>query len=85
MTLDSSFHPVPKLPNRSRLNKFVMSSKEYELSESLEEWREMKTHMIYGESHLIDIGPSIVMPNDVLDRIVACGHYRKIKMLDDLR
>jgi len=62
-----------------------MNSKEYKLSEALEEWREMKTHVIYGESHLIDIGPSIVMPDDVLDRIVACGHYHKIKTLDDLR
>lgn len=83
--LDSSFDPPPKLPNRSHLKKFIMGSKEYELSEALEEWREMKTCVTYGESHLIDIGPSIVMPDDVLDRIVACGHYRKIKTLNDLR
>ncbi|KIM60425.1 hypothetical protein SCLCIDRAFT_16347 [Scleroderma citrinum Foug A] len=46
-----------------------MGSKEYELSKALEEWREMKTHVTYGESHLIDIRPSIVMPDDVLDHI----------------
>ncbi|KIJ12990.1 hypothetical protein PAXINDRAFT_14203 [Paxillus involutus ATCC 200175] len=82
---DSSFVPVPKLPNRSRLNKFKMGPKEYELCEALEDWREGKTREIHGELNLIDIGPSLVMPDDILDRIVTCAHYLKIKSVDDLR
>ncbi|KIK74047.1 hypothetical protein PAXRUDRAFT_113888, partial [Paxillus rubicundulus Ve08.2h10] len=82
---DSSFVPVPKLPNRSRLNKFKMGPKEYELCEALEDWREGKTCEIHGELNLIDIGPSLVMPDDILDCIMTCAHYLKIKSVDDLR
>lgn len=62
-----------------------MGPEEQELCEALEDWREEKTHEIHGESHLIDIGPSIIMPDGVLDRILACAHYLKIRSIEDLR
>ncbi|KIK72801.1 hypothetical protein PAXRUDRAFT_21565 [Paxillus rubicundulus Ve08.2h10] len=62
-----------------------MDLKEYKLCEALEDWREGKTHEIHDESNLIDIGPSLVMPDDILDCIVTCAHYLKIKSVDDLR
>ncbi|KIJ18399.1 hypothetical protein PAXINDRAFT_71362 [Paxillus involutus ATCC 200175] len=49
-----------------------------------EDWREEKTKQMHGESHLTDLGPGLVMPNTVLDRIVACAHHCKIKTTDDL-
>ncbi|KIJ04929.1 hypothetical protein PAXINDRAFT_21786 [Paxillus involutus ATCC 200175] len=62
-----------------------MGPKEYELDDALEDWREQKTKDIYGESHLIDLGPGLVMPDSVLERIIACAHHLKISTVDDLR
>ncbi|KIJ10665.1 hypothetical protein PAXINDRAFT_85694, partial [Paxillus involutus ATCC 200175] len=49
-----------------------------------EDWREEKTKQMHRESHLTDLGPGLVMPDTVLDRIVACAHHCKIKTTDDL-
>jgi hypothetical protein len=62
-----------------------MGSKEYELREALEDWREEKTAEIYGRSYLIDIGPAIVMGNLVLERLVNCAHHAKINSVNDIR
>ncbi|KAG1760081.1 hypothetical protein EDD22DRAFT_756366, partial [Suillus occidentalis] len=50
----------------------------------LEDWRDQKTVEIYGCSHLIDLGPTVVMGNLVLDWIIGCAHFQKIKVADDL-
>lgn len=39
---------------------------------------------VHGKVHLINIGPSIIMPDGVLDWIVDCTHFFKIKTVDDL-
>lgn len=75
----------PKLPNRSRLPNYSMGPKEYELCEALEDWREEKMAEKYGRSHLIDIGPSIIMSDSILDRLVNCAHHEKIKTIEDFR
>jgi len=62
-----------------------MDSQERKLCEALEDWRDQKTVEIYGRSHLIDLGPTVVMGDSVLDRIVDCAHFQKIKVADDLR
>ncbi|KIJ06725.1 hypothetical protein PAXINDRAFT_91575 [Paxillus involutus ATCC 200175] len=49
------------------------------------DWREQKTKDVYGESHLIDLGPGLVMPDSVLEHIIACAHHLKISTVDDLR
>ncbi|KAG2093560.1 hypothetical protein BD769DRAFT_1370648 [Suillus cothurnatus] len=74
-----------KVPYCSRLTKYEMGSKEHELCDVLEDWREAATKRIYGDSNLNDYGPSLVMPNSVLERIVDCAHYKKIVTIDDLR
>ncbi|KAG1839400.1 hypothetical protein DFJ58DRAFT_733343 [Suillus subalutaceus] len=38
-----------------------------------------------GRSHLIDLCPTVVMGDSVLDRIVDCTHFEKIKIVEDLR
>ncbi|KAF8448775.1 hypothetical protein L210DRAFT_3388132 [Boletus edulis BED1] len=73
-----------KAPTRSRLTKFTMGPKEFELSEALEDWRERKMEQVHGKTHLNDIGPAIIMPDGVLDRIVDSAHFFKIKTVDDL-
>ncbi|KAG1720909.1 uncharacterized protein EDB91DRAFT_1088657 [Suillus paluster] len=59
--------------------------KEFKLCEALEDCRDQKTVEIYGRSHLIDLGPTIVMGDSALDWIVDCTHFQKIKITDDLR
>ncbi|KAG1888914.1 uncharacterized protein F5891DRAFT_966066 [Suillus fuscotomentosus] len=86
----SSFDPIvayqpPRLPMRSRLAKYTMESQEHKLCKALEDWRDQKTVEIYGRSHLIDLGPTVVMGDMVLDRIVDCAHFQKIKVAKDLR
>jgi len=54
------------------------------LQEALEDWREEKTAAIYGWAALNDLGPSLVMPNATLDRIVDCAHHYKIQTVQDL-
>ncbi|KAG1889560.1 P-loop containing nucleoside triphosphate hydrolase protein [Suillus subluteus] len=76
---------ILELPIRSRLAKYTMDSQEHKLCEALEDWRDQKTVEIYGRSHLIDLGPTVVMGNSVLDQIVDCAHFQKIKVADDLR
>ncbi|KIK80902.1 hypothetical protein PAXRUDRAFT_157387, partial [Paxillus rubicundulus Ve08.2h10] len=81
---DTVFTQPPKLQNHSRLSKFEMEPREYELDDALEDWRNQKTKNVYGECHLIDLGPGLVMPDSVLECIVACAHHLKIRIVDDL-
>lgn len=78
-------HQPPRLPIRSQLAKYTMGPQECKLCEALEDWRDEKTVEIYGRSHLIDLGPTVVMGDSVLDRIVDCSHFEKIKIIEDLR
>ncbi|KIK92367.1 hypothetical protein PAXRUDRAFT_147509, partial [Paxillus rubicundulus Ve08.2h10] len=48
------------------------------------DWWEEKTKQMHRELHLTDLGPGLVMPDTVLDRIMACVHHCKIKTTDDL-
>jgi hypothetical protein len=61
-----------------------MGPQEHKLCEALEDWRDHKTVEIYGCSHLIDLGPTVVMGDTVLDRIIDCAHHEKIKVIQDL-
>ncbi|KAG1880833.1 hypothetical protein F4604DRAFT_1578316 [Suillus subluteus] len=56
-----------------------------EAADALDDWREQKTISTYGWSHLNDLGPSLVLPNCTLDRIVDCAHHRKINSILDLK
>ncbi|KAG2137187.1 hypothetical protein BD769DRAFT_1351874, partial [Suillus cothurnatus] len=76
---------LPRLPICSQLAKYTMGPQECKLCEALEDWRDEKTVEIHGHSHLIDLGPTIVMGDSILDRIVDCAHFEKIKTIEDLR
>jgi len=55
------------------------------LHNALEEWREVKTKDQYGEAHLEDLGPTLVMPTSVLNHIMDCSYYFKIGSTADLK
>ncbi|KAG6373132.1 hypothetical protein JVT61DRAFT_6739 [Boletus reticuloceps] len=88
-THNSSYYLIVLPPptttvQHSRLSKFSMGPKEHELLEALEDWREQKMITVYGKSHLINIGPAIILPDEALDCIVDCAHFLKITTIDDL-
>lgn len=73
---------------RSRLPKDTKDTKDatdHKLRVALSDWREMKTAEIYGWPSLNDQGPSLVMPNYVLNRVVDCAHHHKLQTIQDLR
>ncbi|KIJ09814.1 hypothetical protein PAXINDRAFT_86935 [Paxillus involutus ATCC 200175] len=61
------------------------SKHDFDLVNTLDDWREAKTTTVFGWASLNDHGPSLVMPNTTLDRIVNCAHHRKIHTAQDLK
>ena len=55
------------------------------LEDALDEWRDAKTISIYGWARWDNLGPSLVMPTSILDRIVDCAHRQKITTAHDLK
>jgi hypothetical protein len=55
------------------------------LRNALEDWWEAKTEYQYGEAHLEDLGPALVMPTSVLNCIMDCSHHFKISSMADLK
>ncbi|KAG1905441.1 uncharacterized protein F5891DRAFT_976372 [Suillus fuscotomentosus] len=73
-----------KGPSRSQLAKFYMALLDSKLTDALDDWWEEATIKLYGHAHLHDLGPRLIMPNSILDRIVECTHFFKIKSTADL-
>ncbi|KAL4260460.1 hypothetical protein AB1N83_009629 [Pleurotus pulmonarius] len=71
--------------NRSRIApKEKMDPSDLRLQKALEEWRQAKTAAQFSAAHLRDFGPALIMPNKVLDRIVACASAEKLSTPADL-
>jgi hypothetical protein len=72
-------------PARSRLpKKSALMSHDHDLRKALHEFRKRRTISKFGTPCLINTGPGIIMPNDILQRIVDCAHHHKIKTTGDL-
>jgi hypothetical protein len=78
---------IDRAINRSRIEP-VKSAKRMDadtkLINALEDWREETTKTCYGESALLDFGPSLIMSTTILDRIVNCVQHHKISTIQDL-
>jgi hypothetical protein len=62
-----------------------MSNLDLQLREALENWRSLKTEEVYGYSGLVDFGPTLVMPAEVVERVIHCSHHSKIMNVADLK
>ncbi len=51
----------------------------------LDDWRQTKAVEDYGILVAKRNGPALIMPKGIIDRVVDCAHYEKIKNLQDLR
>ncbi|KAI9570887.1 hypothetical protein HD554DRAFT_2017792 [Boletus coccyginus] len=65
--------------------KYIKDKYNVQLIKALSDWCENKTNIMYGWPSLNDLGPSLVMPNAILDHIVDCAHYSKILNVQDLQ
>jgi hypothetical protein len=55
------------------------------LCDALNDFREQETIKKFGKSGLKNSGPGLIMPDDILKRIVDCVHAQKIANKDDLQ
>jgi len=74
-----------RAPQRSRLPQYTHCKQDFLLIDALEDWHEMKTTVVHGWTSLRDLGPSLIMTNATLERIVDCAHHRKILSVQDMR
>ncbi|KAG1803246.1 uncharacterized protein BJ212DRAFT_1285275 [Suillus subaureus] len=73
------------MSHHSCLSKYTKKVPDLVLQDALDDWHEQKTISTYSWSHLNDLGPSLVLPNCMLDRIVNCAHHHKINSIFDLK
>ena len=78
-------HRPSVVPRRSRLSDYKPDEQDQRLRLALHDYRQRKTADKYGLPALYDIGPSLYMTNEVLDRITDCAHFNKIENGEDLR
>ncbi|THH02082.1 hypothetical protein EW026_g714 [Hermanssonia centrifuga] len=70
---------------RSILKPYIHGEMNKELRSALRKWRVQKVIDVYGEGTLIDLGPGLILPIDVIHRIVDCIHDGKIDSVEALR
>ncbi|KIJ04907.1 hypothetical protein PAXINDRAFT_103972 [Paxillus involutus ATCC 200175] len=75
----------PLTLSRSRTQKYTKGKHDFMLQDALDDWRDAKTITVYGWARLNDLGPALIMPNSILDRIIDCAHHHKINTIQDLR
>lgn len=51
----------------------------------LDDWRMVEAVEKFGVAVAKDRGPGLIMPGRIIERVVDCAHYEKIKNLQDLR
>ena len=77
--------PAPTTkPSKSSLQKYKKGEREERLSQALNAWRQRVTIEKYGEAIFRDVGSSLVLPNELLERLVDCSHYGKITNMEQL-
>ncbi|KAF4566198.1 hypothetical protein EYR36_011613 [Pleurotus pulmonarius] len=82
---DVATHRADPQPSRSRIDpKTPMNVNDIALRNSLEDWREKTAIQMYGAANFREYGAGLIMSNTVLDRIVLCGHSKKLKTGADL-
>ncbi|KAF8989283.1 hypothetical protein BDQ17DRAFT_1185481, partial [Cyathus striatus] len=61
-----------------------LTEDDWKLQHALEHWHKEKTVEIFGRAILVDMGPSLAMPSEILDQIVECVHLKVIKTVGQL-
>lgn len=70
---------------RSRVDdKYEADAVDMQLRNALNTFRRDQTTSIFGWAALINLGPALIMSDEVLHRIVDCAHVHKIRTKEDL-
>ncbi|KAM6489692.1 P-loop containing nucleoside triphosphate hydrolase protein [Amanita muscaria] len=69
---------------KSRLKPFEPAESDLRLMDELFKWRKEKALVKFGRSFFETLGANLLMSDEVIERIVACVHSRKIKSLEDV-
>lgn len=59
-----------------------MKTNELPLLQQLKNWRDKETARRYGSAMLATLGGSLVLPDGIAARIVACTHLQKIRTVE---
>ena len=71
--------------SRSRINSTQhITPVEIQLRNALDEFRTTETEWKYGRANLINIGPSLVLPDAVLSRLIDCARVHKLSSTADI-
>jgi ATP-dependent DNA helicase RecQ len=70
---------------RSSIPDYTPDQYDTGLRDALNEFREQETVKKFGKSRLKNSGPGLIMPNDILKRIIDCVHAQKITNKEDLQ
>jgi hypothetical protein len=74
-----------RAPARSRIKlDYIKTPNDNNLDDALEQWRLETMERVYGKGVNADLGPGLVLPDDILDRILDCTHYDKINSIEQL-
>lgn len=80
-------HPRPK-PPKTKLHRvksnYEKGRADFALRDALLQFRREQTIKTFGISTLKSLGPGIILPNQLLDRIVDCAHYGYITSAQNL-
>ncbi|KAJ3519119.1 hypothetical protein NMY22_g13345 [Coprinellus aureogranulatus] len=74
----------PKAPSKTTVLEREMDAIDRTLSDALNTWREEKTIEVYGWGHYNDFGGTLILPTDILRRIVDCAHASVLSSSSDL-
>lgn len=77
--------PKEKSSRRTSLKDYTRNSDDLALRDALRRWRVMKTSVKYGMGIAGRYGGCLVLPNEFLERIVDCAHYKKIDTVVELK
>jgi hypothetical protein len=78
-----TLRPKSKHP-RSRLQKVIAIANDMALRDALHTFRRQRTIDKFGLAALKNQGPGIIMPTEILQRIVDCAHHNKITSIKEL-
>ncbi|KAI0052950.1 hypothetical protein FA95DRAFT_1461601, partial [Auriscalpium vulgare] len=80
---DSSL--TSKKKNRTRVsNKYDAGPSDMSLRDALHKFRKARTIALFDVPTLRSYGPGVVMPNDILERIVDAAHAQQLSTVNDI-
>ena len=80
----STERPAGRAPRTRVKGKYETTPQDDALRQALHVFRKERTVQLFGHTTLKTLGPGIVMPNDILQRIVDGAHFHLINEVRDV-